>query len=270
MRFKRYMQSVFLAIAISVTLISGRVSAQSAPAPADLASVVLKDSEIDSSKVEVGTYAEITYYKGEKLETVRGYIKAVDSETLTVGRGLWKEQIAFEHIQTLIAKVDVAQYTGKTSRVGRETIFYSFESLFGYLGGYAGGFAGIIPGGIITRDLSGAVEGFRIGSMLGVASGVYWFDLKKRSKSFVGALSGSVVAGSLYLIGTRDKGISEKEFLWIVPVQVLGSIVGEWGGRKLGSIRSKNKRNDRKSGISIGPLFIPEDTGSIWGIAFNF
>lgn len=197
MRFKMYMQSVFLAI--SVTLISGRVSAQSTLPPADMASVVLKDSEIHSSKVEVGAYVEITYYKDEKLETVRGYIKAVDSETLTVGRGLWKEQIAFERIQTLIAKTEVAQYTGRTSRMGREVIFYSFEALFGYLGGYIGGSVGIIPGGIITRDLNGALDGFRIGSMLGVASGVYWFDSKERSKSFLGALSGSVVAGSLSL-----------------------------------------------------------------------
>ena len=102
MRFKMYMQSVLYVIAISIALISGRVSAQSTPAPADWASVVLEDSEIDSSKVEVGTYAEITYYKAEKLETVRGYIKAVDFETLTVGRGLWKEEIAFARIQKLI------------------------------------------------------------------------------------------------------------------------------------------------------------------------
>ena len=64
---------------------------------------VLTSGEIDSSKVEVGAYVEITYYKGEKRETTRGYIKAVDSETLTIGRGLWQEQIAFERIQKLIA-----------------------------------------------------------------------------------------------------------------------------------------------------------------------
>ena len=226
---------------------------------------VLTSGEIDSSTVEVGAYVEITYDKGGKLETVRGYIKAVDTETLTIGHGLWKEQIAFERIQKLIAKADAAQYTGKTSRVGREVIFYSFESLFGFLGGYVGGIAGMIPGGIITRDLSGAVNGFRIGSMLGVASGVYWFDSKKRAKSFVGALSGSVVAGSLYLTMTPKEG-----FHWIIPVEVIGSIIGEVIGRKLGSIRSRNKDDDRKQGIAVSPLFIHKDTGSVWGIAFNF
>ena len=40
--------------------------------------------------------------KWEKLDTAQGYIKAVDAEGLTIGRGLWKEQIAFERIQKLI------------------------------------------------------------------------------------------------------------------------------------------------------------------------
>ena len=76
-----------------------------------LAGVVLKAGEIDSSKVTVGAYAEVIYGTGErhllsgewkKLETVRGYIKAVDAETLTIGRGFWKGQIAFDSIQKLI------------------------------------------------------------------------------------------------------------------------------------------------------------------------
>ena len=62
---------------------------------------VLSSGEIDSSKVTMGAYVEVTYYKGEKLETASGYIKAVDSETLTIGRGLWQGQIAFERIQKL-------------------------------------------------------------------------------------------------------------------------------------------------------------------------
>ncbi len=40
MRFKKYIQSVFFAIAISVILISGRVSAQSPPAPAAVTNLV--------------------------------------------------------------------------------------------------------------------------------------------------------------------------------------------------------------------------------------
>lgn len=238
------------------------------PTPADGASVVLEDSEIDSSKVEVGTYAEITYYKGEKQETARGYIKAVDSETLTVGRGLWKEQIAFEHIQTLIAKADATPDTGQKGRVDNSDVeLYFGESLLGFMGGHLSGWSGFICVALTKQTFS--LDSFMIGSMLGVAGGVYLPQRSKRSKSFVGAFSGSIVAGSLYwkLLG---EGLSKRDLLFVVPVEVIGSIIGEVIGRKLGSTRSKNKRDDRKSDISIGPLFIPEDTGSIWGIAFNF
>ena len=76
-----------------------------------LAGVVFEAGEIDSSKVKVGAYAEVIYWTGErdpvsgkwnKQEAVRGYIKAVDAESLTIGRGFWKEQITFERIQKLI------------------------------------------------------------------------------------------------------------------------------------------------------------------------
>ncbi|MXX15231.1 MAG: hypothetical protein F4Z86_17605 [Gemmatimonadetes bacterium] len=51
------MQAVFLASAISVTLISAHVSAQSSPQTL-MAGVILQASEIDSSKVQVGAYKE--------------------------------------------------------------------------------------------------------------------------------------------------------------------------------------------------------------------
>ncbi len=76
-----------------------------------LAGVVLKAGEIDSGKVHVGAFAEVVYGKGardpvsgkwEKLGRARGYIKAVDAEHLTLGRGLWKKRIAFARIERLI------------------------------------------------------------------------------------------------------------------------------------------------------------------------
>lgn len=279
------MQSVLFAVAISVTLISGRVSAQSPSLSArppfgvdrgnglvvanrDTSAPVLTSGEIDSSTVEVGAYVEITYYRGEKLETVRGYIKGVDSETLTIGRGLWKEQIAFERIQKLIPKADAAQYTDKTSHVGKSDVdLYFGESLLGFLGGHVGGWSGFVCVALTTQTLS--FDSFMIGSMFGVAGGVYLPQRSKRSKSFVGALSGSVVAGSLYwkLLG---EDLSKRDLIFIVPVQVLGSIIGEWGGRKLGIRGSRNKDDDRKQAIAVSPLFIHKTTGSVWGIAFNF
>ena len=106
------MKSNPMYLIVFIVLFFGQAGMAQATDPADRSGViskrdasvhVLTSGEIDSSKVEVGAYVEITYYKGEKLETVRGYIKAVDSETLTIGRGLWQEQIAFESIQKLIA-----------------------------------------------------------------------------------------------------------------------------------------------------------------------
>ncbi len=261
-------QSVVFAIAISITPTCGPVSAQSTPPPADRTSVVLKDSEIDSSKIEVGTYAEITYYEGVKLETVRGYIKAVDSETLTVGRGLWKEQIAFERIQKLITKANAASDTGQKGSVDKRNVdIYFGESLLGFLGGHLGGWSGFVCVALTTQKFS--LDSFMIGSMLGAAGGVYLPQRSKRFKSFVGALSGSVVAGSLYW-KLLEEDLSKRDLLFVVPTEVIGSIIGEIIGRKIGSIRAKNKRDDRKSDTTIGPLFIPKDTGSIWGIAFNF
>ncbi len=76
-----------------------------------LAGVILEAGEIDSSKIKVGAYAEVIYGMGErdqvsgewgKLGTAQGYIKAIDAESLTIGRGFWKEQIAFERIKKLI------------------------------------------------------------------------------------------------------------------------------------------------------------------------
>ena len=94
------MQSVFLAIAISVILISEHVSAQFSP-QALIVGEVLEAGEIDSSKVKVGAYAEVIYGTGEKLSTARGYIRTVDAESLTISQG-FEKRIAFERIQKLI------------------------------------------------------------------------------------------------------------------------------------------------------------------------
>ena len=75
--------------------------------------VVLEAGEIDSSTVEVGALAVVVYGQGErhpvsgewaKLDTVRGYIKAVDRPRLIVALESdgWSKWIALERIQTLI------------------------------------------------------------------------------------------------------------------------------------------------------------------------
>ena len=75
-----------------------------------LARVVFEAGEIDSSTIKPGAYVEVIYGKGErdpvsgeweKLDTVKGYIKAIDSETLTIGERFWKKEIPLERIQKL-------------------------------------------------------------------------------------------------------------------------------------------------------------------------
>ncbi len=76
------------------------------------AGVVLQAGEIDSRMVEVGALAVVVYGMGErhpvsgewaKLDTARGYIKAVYQRRLIVGLELdgWSKSISSERIQTL-------------------------------------------------------------------------------------------------------------------------------------------------------------------------
>ena len=76
-----------------------------------LAGVVFEAGEIDSSTVKPGAYVEIIYGSGERdpvsgewerLDTARGYIQAIDAETLTIGERFWKKEIELERIQKLI------------------------------------------------------------------------------------------------------------------------------------------------------------------------
>ena len=75
-----------------------------------LAWVTFEASEIDSSTIKPGSYVEIIYGKGERdpvsgewerLDRARGYIQAVDAETLTIGERFWKKEIALERVQKL-------------------------------------------------------------------------------------------------------------------------------------------------------------------------
>ena len=75
-----------------------------------LAGVVFEAGEIDSNAVQPGAFVEVIYGKGErhpdtgaweKLETVRGYLKAMDAERITIGDRFWQKEIAHERVQKL-------------------------------------------------------------------------------------------------------------------------------------------------------------------------
>ena len=104
----------FFLTAIALLSMVNHASADSAREDVEAlrAEVVLEASEIDSSTVEVGTFAVVVYGQGErqptsgawaKLDTIRGYIKAVDRRRLIVGLDPdgWSKWIALDRIQTL-------------------------------------------------------------------------------------------------------------------------------------------------------------------------
>ena len=134
-----------------------------------MAGIVLQAGEIDSSKVEVGAYAEVSYGTGErdtvsgvweKLDTARGYVKAVDAESLTLERG-FRKQIAFERIQKLI----LAESSLEMDRLKKTTdILLKKENkprrIAGKLaGGVLGGVLGGIAGGAAAMSIGNCDRG---------------------------------------------------------------------------------------------------------------
>ncbi len=183
---------------------------------------VLTSGEIDSNKVTVGAYVEITYAKGEKLDTVRGHIKAVAAETLTIGRGLWQEQVAFARIQTLIvgasdhsidrykASVDLVKY--KDPIIQR----LAMKSLLGALTGTFSMVAGI--------KIGSAPEGAAViagGSVftVGVSIGVTLADPQDR---FLLTLAGSVIGGA---VGFAGMAIDDSFWPAVLLCPLPGSII---------------------------------------------
>ena len=214
-----------------------------------LAGVVLKAGEIDSSKVEVGAYAEVIYGKGEKvqvsgkwekLDTVQGYIKAVDAESLTIGRGFWKEQIAFERIQKLILaesdrEIDRLKETPDTLSV-IDNRRQGQNSTGG--GRIAKKLAGSVLGGVLlgmTVGLTGAaivdcpenvsfceIENFFIlgwyGYVIGLPVGMNRMDPHDR---FIYSLAGSLIGGAASLALTDSKD----EFWTLIICPLVGTAI---------------------------------------------
>lgn len=217
-----------------------------------MAGVILEAGEIDSSKVKVGVYAEVIYGKDEldqvsgkweKLDTVEGYIKAIDAESLTIGRGLWKEQIAFERIQKLILaesgrEIDRLKETINTLSAKKENGNLRMTKKLG-CGALAGFLSGIVGTGIAaamddcqsqSKDpgcffLPIAIGG-GIGWVVGVPVGVSLCDPHDRfTYSLAGSLIGSTVS---FAVLKMDEKTAQK--LWpalIVCPLVSAAIMSE-------------------------------------------
>ena len=96
---------------LAAILLFAMVNHAHADAGRDDAEVVLEADEIDSSTVAVGTFVVVVYEREEppqslsgawaKLDTTRGYIKAVDRQGLLLSLKGWPQRIALDRIQTL-------------------------------------------------------------------------------------------------------------------------------------------------------------------------
>ena len=244
-----------------------------------IAGVVLQAGEIDSSKVKVGAYAEVVYGTGErdqvsgmweKLDTVQGYIKAVDAESLTIGRGLWKEQIAFERIQKLIMaasgrEIDRLKETPDTLSVKKENGNSRMIKKLG-CGALAGFLSGIVGTGIVAAmgDCHSQSEnigclivpfalGGGIGWVVGVPVGVSLCDPYDR---FTYSLAGSLIGSTVSLAVLKmDKKTAQN--LW--PALVISPLVG---AAVMSEVFRKPLKNRR---VSIGLL--PGPKGRVSAVA---
>ena len=241
-----------------------------------LAGVVLKAGEIDSGKVKVGAYAEVIYRIGErdqvsgkweKLDTAQGYIKAIDRESLTIGRGLWKEQIAFERIQKLILaesdrEMDRLKETTDTLSVRKENnprrILGKLAGgvLGGFLFGMAGGTAGAAIGDCKEDESFCELENFFIGGwfgyVVGVPVGMNRIDPHDR---FAYSWTGSLIGGAASLVIFTDEETFED--LW--PALFISPLVGAAIMSELFRDPPENRR------VSIGLL--PGPKGRVSAVA---
>ena len=207
-----------------------------------MAGVVLQAGEIDSSKVEVGAYAEVIYGTGErdqvsgkweKLDTAQGYVKAVDAESLTISQGLGK-RIAFERIQQLI----LAESSFEMDRLKKTTYILPVRKenkprrivgklVGGVLGGglfaLAGGVIGMNVGDCTEDDSFCELENFLIGGwfgyLVGIPVGMNQMDPHDR---FTYSLAGSLIGGAASLAIFAGEETEEK--LW--PALIICPLVG--------------------------------------------
>ena len=207
---------------------------------AESSGVVLEAGEIDSGKVRVGAFAEVVYGKGvrdpvsgewEKLETASGYIKAVDAEHLTLGRGLWKERIAFARIQRLILAASGREMERLKRATGVESPLWSTDGgrLAAKLGagagaGVAAGFAAaglvfVLAGAELPEEegpglalVGGMALSGWIAYMIGVPVGVSRVDPHDR---FMASLAGSVIGGGVgYHMTRQQDDIGPSVLIW--------------------------------------------------------
>ena len=100
-----------------------------------LAGVVFEAGEIDSSSVQPGAFVEVIYGEGarhpdtgawEKLDTAKGYLKAIDAERITIGGRFWQKEIAHQRVQKLTVLDDAHDVKKSTFEIGANLLSIQF------------------------------------------------------------------------------------------------------------------------------------------------
>lgn len=193
----------------------------------DDAEVVLEADEIDSSTVKVGAFVVIVYEQGEqqptseewaKLDTVRGYVKAVKRRALLLSleRHGWPESIALERIQTLTL-VDAPTPVRIGDMGGPKRIAFKLFS-----GAFVGGLSASL-GGVIGGTNGAAITGAVIGYTAGITFGVSKIDPHDR---FFFPLLGSLMGLGTGIWLTANSGDELWPSIFVAPV-VFATVMSE-------------------------------------------
>ena len=254
------MRSRLVVVASFASLVIGDADAADGPAETE---VVLEADEIDSSTVEIGALAVVVYGQEErqptsgewaKLDTVRGYIKAVDRQGLLLSLKGWPQRIALDRIQTLTlvppqrsasrdttriqaildtlsARMRKGNYTDTSERIGRKLgsgmqsgllcILPSALLLGSILAEKAN-----CPLGEILCGLESSILGGYIGYVVGVPIGVSALDRHDYFRSLAFSLSGSFLGAGIGLVL-----IQRYEFLGpflVISPPAMATLASEW------------------------------------------
>ncbi len=267
-------------------------------AEAPPAGVILKGGQIDSSTVEVGAFAVVIHGQGERhpvsgewerLETARGYIQAINAETLTLSRGRDGRQkpMALERILTLVlVGTPSRRATERMQRVRPDgppiqtlTVMDTSHAVSGttldglaesrgmstdkwvalkLITGSYFGMLGMVTGDSYCGDGPDLVCGGHVfGYLAGTAIGVNAFPRHRSKMSLTKSLGVSLGGSVVGLLGGYGLTIANPEVLW--PSILIGPVVGatlasEWW-RKFSAARR----------FSIG--LAPNPRGSLSAVA---
>ena len=267
-----------IAIVLSfVWLLTGTAAWANDDGESRRAEVVSEAGEIDSRTVEVGALAVVIYGTGErhpvsgawaKLDTARGYIKAVDRRRLIVGLEPdgWSKWIALDRIQTLILVGETAAGRTDNGRVidrsRKEHIQAQDDS-----GHAAGGFQAAPDTIFVKKEKRGGAVRRVKGKLLRGVVGGY-------ASLWVGTLIGAGIDGYYGkcrgLFPINEQHDSEDGKLCIDVGALIGASTGWALGAPIGvSMLEPNDRFIHTLGGSLGGfvtcgLFTMVSGGALW------